>query len=674
MKNTTMENVTEKKQMNFQAETKELLNIMINSLYTHREIFLRELISNASDALDKLHFLSLTDYNLLEDDSELQITLDVNKKEKILTIFDNGIGMTYQEVIENIGTIAKSGSKDFVDNVLKAKDQNDMDLIGKFGVGFYSSFMVAEKVEIFTRAAGSKPDEGVYWSSKGDGIFSIEKTEVNERGTKIILHLRKGCYKADDPSEDYSNQYTIQNLVEKYSNYIKYPIHMDFYRDEYPRDKDGKIIEGAEPETSIDNKVLNSMTPIWKKEKKELKTEDYFQFYKHQFHDWNEFADVIHFKLEGKVEFTALLFIPTKASSDLYDKDYSKGIHLYCNDVFVMKDCKDLLPDHLRFIRGIIDSPDFSLNISREILQHDSQLRVIGKNLEKKVIEALKKLLKDDRKKYEEMWQDFGRAIKGGIYMEYKNKEKLQDLLLFHSSANSDLMTTLEEYVKRMPKGQKEIYYAASKDIETIKRMPQLEIFREKSIETLFFTDKIDEFLTQNLDDYNGKKMVSITREDFNLEKINKKEEGKQKKENEKNDDNSDNSQDEHKELLECVKKHLGNKVKEVKISKRLISSPVCMVNTNSGVTFNMELLLKGVTQPTAPAGRILEINPNHKLFSVLTKIYDSDRNSSEMKNCSEILYYQAMLMEGYELDNPVDFSNKISELLINAYDRSGTK
>ncbi len=666
------ENVTNqsKTKLNFQAETKELLNIMINSLYTHREIFLRELLSNASDALDKFHFQSLTNDKLLKDDTELQITLDVNKKNKTLTVSDNGIGMTYEEVIDNIGTIAKSGSKAFVETLKKAKSEKNIDLIGKFGVGFYSSFMVAEKVELFTKAAGDKSNEGVKWESKGDGTFSIEKVKLKDKGTKIILHLRKDCYKANDPTEDFSNQYTIQNLVEKYSNYIKYPIRMDFYREEHPRDKDGKIIENTEPETIIDNKVLNSMTPIWKKNKNNLTTEDYFQFYKHHFHDWNEFADVIHFTMEGKVEFTALLFIPSKASSDLYDKDYSKGVNLYCNDVFVMKDCKDLLPDHLRFVRGLIDSPDFSLNISREILQHDAQLKIIGKNLEKRVLDSLKKLLKNDRKKYDEMWQEFGKAIKGGIYMQYKNKEKLQDLLLFNSSHISDGLTTLKEYLERMPEGQDEIFYAAGKDMDTIKRMPQLEIFREKNIETLYFTDKIDEFLTQNLDEYEGKKLISITREDFNLDKITEKDSKKKEKTNDNQDKESEKKVDEHKDLLNTIKEHLGEKVKEVRLSKRLISSPVCLVNSNSGVTFNMEQLLKGVNQPTAPATKILEINPDHKLFSVMQKIYSNDKNSLEMKNCSEILYYQAMMMEGYELDNPVDFSNRISELLVSAYSK----
>ena len=455
-----------KKVCSFQAETKELLNLMINSLYTHREIFLRELISNSSDALDKVHFQSLTDHELLGDDHELKIEIDVNKDNKTLTISDNGIGMTYDEVTENIGTIAKSGTKAFVD---KLKESEDIDLIGKFGVGFYSSFMAANRVEIITRSA--KAEKGVRWESEGDGSYTIEEIETGNRGTKITLYLKEEVMDSTNPEEDFSNQYTIQNLIKKYSNYISYPIHMDFYREETPRDKEGKIIEGAESETIIDNKVLNSITPIWKKNKKDITNDDYFQFYKHHFHDWNEFADVIHLNLEGTIEFSALLFIPSKAPSDLYDRDFSKGIQLYSNSVFIMNDCKDLLPDHLRFVRGLVDSPDFSLNISREILQHDTQLKVIGKNLEKKILDTLKKLLKNSRDKYEEIWPEFGKSLKGGIYMEYKNKEKLEDLILFNTSNDELKMTTLNEYVERLPEGQKEISFAAAKD--KINRMPQ---------------------------------------------------------------------------------------------------------------------------------------------------------------------------------------------------------
>ncbi len=649
-----------KKVCSFQAETKELLNLMINSLYTHREIFLRELISNSSDALDKVYFQSLTDHDLLGDDHELKIEIEVNKDNKTLTISDNGIGMTYDEVTENIGTIAKSGTKAFVD---KLKESDDIDLIGKFGVGFYSSFMAANKVELITRSA--KAEKGVRWESEGDGNYTIEEIETNNRGTKIILYLKEEAMDSTNPEEDFSNQYTIQNLVKKHSNYISYPIHMDFYREETPRDKDGKTIEGAESETIIDNKVLNSITPIWKKNKKEISNDDYFQFYKHHFHDWNEFADVIHLNLEGTIEFTALLFIPSKAPSDLYDRDFSKGIQLYSNSVFIMNDCKDLLPDHLRFVRGLVDSSDFSLNISREILQHDSQLKVIGKNLEKKILDTLKKLLKNSRDKYEEIWPEFGKSLKGGIYMEYKNKEKLEDLILFNTSNDELKMTTLNEYVERMPEGQKEIYYAAAKDKDTIKRMPQLEIFKEKNIEVLYFTDKIDEFLTQNLDKYKDFKLQSVTREDFNLDDVLKEDEKGKKEENEKVEEDKNN---EYKDLLEAIKDLLEGKVKEVKISKRLKSSPVCFVNSNSGTSFNMEQLLKGVNQVPAQASKILEINPEHAIFSVIEKVYKEKNSNNELKNISEILYNQALLIEGFELENPLDFSNNLCELMTKAY------
>jgi len=651
----------------FQAETKELLHIMINSLYTHREIFLRELISNASDAIDKINFQSLTKPELLGDDAEFKIELEVNKDDNTLIISDNGIGMTYQEVIDNIGTIASSGSKKFIEQL---KEKKDMELIGKFGVGFYSCFMVADRVSLTTRGAGS--EEAVIWESEGDGSYTLEKTEKSSRGTRIVLHLREDCCNASVPEEDFSNQYTIQNLVKKYSDYIRYPIEMDFTREEHEKDKDGKVVEGGKTTTVIDRKTLNSVTPIWERNKNEITTDEYFQFYKHHYHDWNEYADVIHVKAEGMVQYTALLFIPSRAPSDLYDKEFSKGIQLYANHVFVMNDCKDLLPDHFRFVRGLVDSPDFSLNISREILQHDRQLKIIGQNLEKKVLEALKNLMKEKREVYEELWTEVGKAIKGGIYMKYKNKEKLQDLVMFSSSHKEEGQVTLAEYVERMPEGQKEIYYATGKDIDTIKRMPQLEIFREKNLEILYFVDKIDEFLTQNLDEYDGKKLKSITRQDLNLDEIlkdEKKEEKKEDKSEDKVKDEFEKLEETHKELLEAIKKHLGEKVADVKISRRLKTSPVCMVTTSSGVTFNMEQLLRGVNQPTARAKKILELNPKHKLFQIMEKLFNKDKDSPELKNCSEVLFNQAALIEGYELENPVEFSKHLGELLIKAYE-----
>jgi len=657
-----------KETLSFQAETKELLNLMVNSLYTHREIFLRELISNASDALDKINFQSLTQPEILEGEGGFKIFLEIDKEKKTLSITDNGIGMTRQEVIDNIGTIARSGSKSFLSQV---KDKGDIELIGKFGVGFYSSFMAADKVTLFTRAAGTQ--EALKWESKGDGQYTLEKAARKERGTTIILHIRPDCCQAGNPEEDFLNPYTIQNLVRKYSDYIRYPIEMDFSHEEPEKDKDGKVIEGGKTATVVQRKVMNSVIPIWERDKKEITRDEYFQFYKHHYHDWNEFADVIHTRAEGNIQYTALLFVPAKAASDLYDKNFSRGIQLYSNHVFVMNDCRDLLPDHLRFVRGLVDSPDFSLNISREILQHDKQLKIIGTNLEKKVLESLKNLLKNDRKLYEEMWAEFGKAIKGGIYMKYKNKETLQDLLLFPTSTKDGGLTSLKEYVERMPEGQKEIYYATGKDIDTIKRMPQLEVLREKGIELLYFVDKIDEFLTQNLDEYDGKKLKSITRQDLNLEEIIKDQkpvpaEGEAKAETSSEEDDFKKMEEKSRDLLAAIKHLLGEKVVEVRLSRRLKSSPVCLVTTSSGVTFNMEQLLRGVNQPTARARKIMEINPQHRLFSILEKLYAQDRNSPDLKLCSEILYSQASLVEGYELDNPVEFSTNLGDLLIKAF------
>lgn len=657
-----------KETLSFQAETKELLNLMVNSLYTHREIFLRELISNASDALDKINFQSLTQPDILEGDSEFKIFLEVDKDKKTLSVSDNGIGMTRQEVIDNIGTIARSGSKSFLSQV---KDKGDIELIGKFGVGFYSSFMAADKVTLFTRAAGSK--EAFKWESKGDGQYTLEKVARKERGTTIVLHIRPDCCETGNPEEDFLNPYTLQNLVRKYSDYIRYPIEMDFYHEEPEKDKDGKAVQGGKTTTVVQRKVMNSVIPIWERDKKEITRDEYFQFYKHHYHDWNEFADVIHARAEGNIQYTALLFVPSKAASDLYDKNFSRGIQLYSNHVFVMNDCRDLLPDHFRFVRGLVDSPDFSLNISREILQHDKQLKIIGANLEKKVLESLKNLLKNSRQLYEEMWTEFGKAIKGGIYMKYKNKETLQDLLLFPTSSKDGGLTSLREYVERMSEGQNEIYYATGKDIDTIKRMPQLEVLREKGIELLYFVDKIDEFLTQNLDEYDGKKLKSITRQDLNLEEIIKDKkpvpgEGEEKTEKPTEEDDFKKMEEKSRDLLAAIKHLLGEKVVEVRLSRRLKTSPVCLVTTSSGVTFNMEQLLRGVNQPTARARKIMEINPHHRLFSILEKLFTQDRNSPDLKLCSEILFSQASLVEGYELENPVEFSTNIGDLLVKAF------
>lgn len=648
---------------NFQAETKELLNIMINSLYTHREIFLRELISNSSDAIDKINFRSLTEADVLEDDPVFKIILAVDKDAKTLSITDNGVGMTYEEVIDNIGTIARSGSKSFLESI---KNKDEVDLIGKFGVGFYSSFMVAERVELLSRVAGTTG--GTRWESNGDGTFTIEKVPVEKRGTHIVLHLRKEAYEASEPEEDFSNQYTIQNLVKKYSDYIAYPIEMDFTREDPVRDKEGKAVEGKY-ETVIERKKLNSQTPIWERDKRNITKDEYFQFYKHHFHDWNEYADVIHIKAEGNILYTALLFIPTRPPSNLYEKTYRAGIHLYANHVFVMADCRELLPDHLRFVRGLVDSPDFSLNISREILQHTEQLKIIGKSLERRVLKALENLQKNQRKTFEEVWKEVGKAIKGGIYMSYKNKESLQDLVMFPSSYKENGFVTLKEYVKDMHEGQRYIYFASGKDIDAIQRMPQMEIFRHENVEVFYFIDKVDEFMAQNLDEYDGKKLMSITRKDLDLDNLI---EGELKetdiKEKEKKKEVKKVKEEKYKDLFDAMKKLLGDKVSEVRLSERLTTSPVCLVAGGTGSTFNMEQLLKGASQIAPKPARIMELNEKHKIFGVLRDIFETDKDSPELKKYSELLYHQAMLIEGYELENPVEFSSLLSEMMVAAY------
>ena len=665
-KSTKTKQTPGKETLSFQAETKELLNIMINSLYTHREIFLRELISNSSDAIDKINFQSLTKPEVLENDPNFKIIMAVDKEAKTLTITDNGIGMTYDEVIKNIGTIAKSGSKDFLESI---KNKDEVELIGKFGVGFYSAFMVAERVVLTTRVAGKKM--GTLWESVGDGSYTIEEVPVENRGTEIVLHLREGSYNTPEPEEDFLNQYTIQNLVKKYSDYIAYPIEMDFTREQPVKDKEGKAIEGKY-ETVIERKQLNSQTPIWERDKHQISKDEYFQFYKHHFHDWNEFAEVIHLKAEGNLEYTALLFIPTRPPSNLYEKTYKAGIHLYAKHVFVMADCQQLLPDHLRFVRGLVDSADFSLNISREILQHTEQLKIIGKSLEKRVLKALQELQQRERKTYNEVWKEAGKAIKGGIYMSYKNKESLQDLIMFPSSYDEDGYVTLKEYVKRMPEGQRYIYFAAGKDLETIKRMPQMEIFKEQEVEILYFLDKVDEFMAQNLDEYDGKKLMAITRKDLDLDNIIEgelKESDKKAKEAKK--EKVKEKEEKYKDLFDAIKKHLGDRVSEVRISQRLTTSPVCLVAGNTGSTFNMEQLLKGANQIAPKATKIMELNERHAIFSVLQDIFEKDKDSNEMKKFSELLYHQAMLIEGYELDNPVEYSNLVSDMMVAAYHRS---
>ena len=637
----------------FKAETKQLLDLMINSIYTNKEIFLRELISNSSDAIDKLKFRSLTAPELLGKDVDLRIEIEPDKENGTITIRDNGIGMTQDEVVENIGTIARSGSKEFFTELKENGENSAEDLIGQFGVGFYSAFMVAEKVVLRTRAAGAQSSEGVEWVSAGDGHYTVESKDVADRGTEITLYLR------DDVKDmGLTDDYQVEQLVTKYSDYIRYPVTMEI-TEEIPeeKDKDGKVIK--EKEFSVETKTLNSMKPIWLKNKSDVDDKEYADFYRHAFHAYDEPFDTIQTKGEGKVEYNALLFIPTKAPFDFYSNQFERGIKLYSKQVFIMEKCKELVPEYLGFVKGIVDSPDFSLNISREILQQDRQLQIIAKNVEKKILGSLKYMLEKEREKYVDFWNEFGRAIKAGVYAGFgMNKEKLQDLLLFQSS-NDDKMTTLSEYFERMPEDQKEIYFATGKSRDSIEKIPQMEMLREKGYEVLFFTDKIDEFTSTILINYKEKPLKNIAGSDLNLDSEEEKEEKKEKREK---------LDKESKDLLENIKKNLKGKVAQVRLSSRLKNSAVCLVSGSEGISINMEQVLSeaSMSEMGAPkASRILEINPEHALFKKLNSLNES--KSEKLKDYSELLYEQALVMEGIMPNDPVDFASKIADLMTSA-------
>ena len=599
----------------FKAETKELLNLMIHSIYTNKEIFLRELISNANDAIDKLKFQSLTNNELLKGDDKFKIEISVDKDNGTLTIKDNGIGMTYDEVDENIGTIAKSGSKVFKEQ-LEAAKKADIDIIGQFGVGFYSAFIVADKVTLETRSPYS--ENGVRWVSSGDGNYEIEEISKENRGTEITLHLKDG-----EEYSEFLEEWKIKDLVKKYSNYIRYEI---YFKDE----------------------VINSTKPIWKRDKKELKDEDYNEFYKATFHDWNDPLFHINLKVQGNIEYNALLFIPKKLPFDYYTKNFKRGLQLYTKNVFIMEKCEDLIPEYFNFISGLVDCDSLSLNISREILQQNSELQAISKNLEKKIISELEKVLKNDREKYIEFWKEFGRSIKGGVQdMFGMNKEKLQDLLIFISS-HDDKYTTLKEYIDRMGES-KEILYVPAESIDAVKALPKMEKLKEQGREVLILTDKIDEFTLMAMRDYSGKEFKSINSSDFKLSDDKEKEEEVKK------------IADENKTLIEKAKEFLKDKVNEVELSNNIGNSASSLL-AKGGLSLEMEKTLSEMTNNNdAPkAEKILAINPEHVLFDKLKAAEGTDN----FNKLVDILYNQALLLEGFSIENPVEFIKNLNDLL----------
>ena len=619
----------------FKAESKRLLDLMINSIYTNKEIFLRELISNASDAIDKLYFRSLTDKNVKVNREDLKINITIDKDNRIITVTDNGCGMNEKELDENLGTIAKSGSLKFKEDL---EEKEDVDIIGQFGVGFYSAFMVADKVTVESRTFDEK--QGYKWESSGADGYTIEPCEKEDVGTKITLHIKEKTEEED--YDEFLDNYKIQEIIRKYSNYIRYPIQMEV---EKRRKKEGT----EEYESYKDIETINSMTPLWKKDKKDITEEEYNNFYKEKFYDSENPLKVIHSSVEGQYKYISLLYIPKNLPWDFYNKDFEKGLELYSNGVLIMEKCGDLLPDYFSFVRGLVDSDDLSLNISREMLQHDRGVKVIAKNIENKIKSELENLLKNDRENYEKFFENFGVQLKFGAYNNFgMDKDKLKDLLLFYSSTEKKLVT-FKEYVSRMKEGQTSIYYASGESIDKIDMLPQVESFKDKGYEVLYLTDNIDEFTLQIIMDYDGKSFANVSQESSDIESE------EEKKVIEKvNEDNKD--------LLSFMKETLNNEVQSVRFTHKFKNHPVCL--TNEGfISVGMEKTLNAMqNNQNAKAQMVLEINDNHEIAKKIRFLYQADKE--EFKKYSKILYAQARLIEGLEIENPTEISNLVCEYL----------
>ncbi len=619
----------------FKAESKRLLDIVINSVYTHREIFLRELISNASDAIDKIYYKALVDESLNFEKDDYYIKISYDKKNKIIKIYDTGIGMTKEELDDNLGVIAKSGSLQFKS---ENETKDGYDIIGQFGIGFYSAFLVADTVTVISKAFGS--DQAYKWESKGIDGYTIEQCEKDSVGTEIILKIKENT--EDEKFDEYLDEYKLKGIIKKYSDFIRYPIKMDITKSE--------LKEGSETEYEdyIEEQVVNSMVPIWKKNKNELTNEDYDNFYAEKHYGFDKPLKYIHTSVDGIISYNAILYIPENIPFDFYTKEYERGLELYSNGVLIMNKCADLLPEYFGFVKGIVDSEDLSLNISREMLQHDRQLKFIAKNIKSKIQKELSSLLKNDREKYEKFYNSFGKQLKYGVYSDFgRNKEDLQDLLMFYSSKEKKIVT-LDEYISRMPEDQKYIYYASGESNERIEKLPQIEIVLDKGYEVLYFTDDVDEFAIKMLMAYKEKEFKSISSDDLGIDT----------EENEKSSDTND----EYKELFENMKDILSDKVKYVRASKRLKRHPVCISNEGD-LSIEMEKVLQAMpNNQNIKTDKVLEINTNHDVFKALTEAYEKDKD--KLKLYAELLYNQALLIEGLTINDPVEFTNNICKLM----------
>lgn len=631
----------------FKAESQRLLDLMINSIYTHKEIFLREIISNASDAIDKLAYTALTDDKVGINRDEFAITITRDPENRTLTVSDNGIGMSKEEMIENLGTIAKSGSLGFK----QAMEKNeDIDIIGQFGVGFYSAFMVASSITVISKKYGE--DKAWKWVSDGADGYTIEETEKDAPGTDVIMTLKADT--EDEKYSEYLEEYEIRSLIRKYSDYIRYPIKMEVTKSrpvEEPKDENAEGEENKAPkyESYTEMETLNSMVPIWQRDKKDVTEEEYETFYRDKFFDYNKPLRTIHYNVEGNVSFKALLYIPGKAPYDFYTKDYKRGLQLYSSGVLIMDNCEDLLPEHFRFVRGVVDSQDLSLNISREMLQHNRQLTIIARNIEKKIKSELKAMLENDREKYEEFYAAFGRQLKYGTVSDYgAHKEATQDLLLFYSHKQGKL-DSLKEYVDAMAEGQEKIYYAPGENKERLSKLPQVETLTKKGYDVLLFTEDVDEFVPQTLMTYMEKPFCNVSTEDLGLQTEEEKKQAEEKAE-------------EMKGLLTFVKETLGDRVKEVKLSSELGSHPVCMTPAE-GMSFEMEKYMKRANPEFAfPVGRVLELNPEHEAVQAMQKAMTEDPEKA--KDYAKLLCYQAQLMAELPLDDPYAYTELVCRLM----------
>ncbi len=634
----------------FETEVQQLLDLVIHSLYSNKDIFLRELISNSSDAIDKVLFEAHQNAAVIEGEPEGKIKLIPDKEAGTLTIRDNGVGMTMEEVEKNIGTIAHSGTKAFLANLKEQNVAEHPELIGQFGVGFYASFMVADRVTLVTRRAGQDKGAGVRWESTGDGTYTVEETTKETRGTEITLHLK-------EEMKEYLDEWKIRSIVRKYSDYVQYPVVMDVTRTEVPKGVNGEEIEGAGTIEKTVEETLNSMKAIWARSKSEVTEEEYEEFYKHVSHDFEKPLRTIHYSAEGVSEFKALLYLPAHKPFDLFMPERKKGVQLYVRRVFITDSCEQLLPDYLRFVKGVVDSSDLPLNVSREILQEDVQIKRIQKSLVGKIISTLAEMREKEADDYLAFYREFGQVLKEGVHFDYANREKLQDLLLFESTkTEAGTFTSLKEYVERMPEGQEEIYFITGTSRAALEQSPHLEIFRKKEYEVLFLTDPVDEWVVQGVTEYDGKKLKAVDRGDVIPATEEEKKEQEAKREE---------ASKQYGDLLSFVKEKLDARVKEVRLSSRLTDSACCLVADEHGLNANMERILRAMNQDVPESKRILELNPDHPIMQVMANLFARDNANPRLADYCDLLYDQALLTEGSPISDPLRFTRLVAELMV---------